>query len=463
MSGEQQQAAVRYRYYPAAAGTLDSSWLAVGGFGVAVENMLAPTLWHGMKAAKGRYVPSPDAPFGSLRACEDMADTFRGAVLRRTLRHWSRDGRQLQHFVENYPVPGYFFMPARRDRRLEFQAAVDQQIERIQYAVHSIAGMPFHDIASKESVAMAADVDTRNIWRKIVARFDEAGDLTCHLLYAEDGYAVRSRFGGWENDRNESLRSILSRPKSAADLSESFASVLLMRPKAAQWLRELAVHVVDSRELPFTVNGTRMLAPHGFGGIHGGSGWLGGREYCSPHSYQSTTRFVAQPWCEAQMEQYDSMPTYGWLYRPQVVDYAESGEGGEPATDQRTQRLQDGIQGLIEKAFAGEAPARVFYFSGSGEVAAGRGALLFSALARVAPRLQMHDPAVGCNLSHCLGDLGVASTFAGLGLAAFCSWEEGGNSLVVDLREDTGATVLGFKSSGKDYWQQFKRAPFHDI
>ena len=282
MSGAQQEAPVRYRYYAAAPGALTSPWLVVGGFGVAVENMGAPTLWQGMKKAAGGYVANPDAPFNSLRDCQDMADTFRGAVLRRTLRHWATDGETLKHFVENYPIPTCVSLPGRKERSVEFQVLANESNRRVQYALQNIAGMAFHEIGHIDT--RATHVDLQLAWRTVMSRFDGAGDLNCQLLYAEDGYAMRSRPGGWEPPQPVGPRGVLARPKSASDLSESFASVLLMRPAAAQWLAELAPHTIDSRPVKTLSNGMRIVGRHGFGGIHNETVWFGRNGYRPPHS-----------------------------------------------------------------------------------------------------------------------------------------------------------------------------------
>mgnify|MGYP003583881091 FL=1 len=458
MSSLDEAAPVRYRYQPPSAAEAASPWLQVAGVGLGVEYMRAETLWSQLEARAG-HLAAPDAPAGSVRACQERAHLFRGAALRRALSHYSPDHTELKEFVENYPIPGYFIGPS-KEPQLDFQKWMDAYNERVSFARDKVAHMPYHRVDGPTS-HFSSNVHAAQAWSEIFQRFDSAGDLNSMLLFAEDGYAIRSQFGYWRNKEGETLAQILSRPKTPVDLSESVAGVLLLRPQSTNWLQELAPHTIDSQKLTVTTNGLRLRGPHGFGGFHGDGHRVGITTYRSPENY-TTTSNVPLPWSEWQMNQYLGMPVYGWLHRPEIARFTGDSKALLPM-EERLGGPRRALPQAVQQAFEGAAPERVFFAVGTNAQAPVRTSLLQRAAAEVLPQLQLYDPKVGYDLSHRLGEMGAASGAVAVGLAAVAGWVTGGTALVVDFRDDGAASVLAFKPSSQAYRNQFVKPPYEDV
>jgi len=444
----------RYRYHPSAAAEIVPAALQVIGVGLTVEQHPVHTLWAQIEASGGSRIPSP-APAGSLDECRAEATLFRAATLRSLLRHWPASGAAPQEFVENYPVPGMFAWPSRYTDAAELQALIDHYFQSVRGALHSGAGMPFHDISATRS---SFQLNTNNdlLWVKAFERFDAAGDLNSMLLWAEDGYAVRTETGGWQNAKGEAMHSILSRTKGAADVSDSFAGLLMARSGAAEWLRELAPHTYDSSQVVRLGNGQQSRTAHGVARL-GRDHHTGHANYRSPSAYEKTTAHVPSIWSDAQVAQYDGMPTLAWVHRPHLASY---GADDTMPDAQRVAQLQTALQAVLDGPMKGQVPARIMYDTGPGEGGVQRMLLLRQAIAAVFPTFNLLDVKSGYDLSIRLGEIGAASAFAGVGLASLAAWETGESTVVVNARRKDGVTLLAVKPTNNAYREQFKKRPY---
>lgn len=458
MSGTNDTPAKRYRYDPPTAAEVTSPWLTVAGVGLGVESMRAETLWSRLQAEPGNYLEAPDGPAGSLRNCLERARLFRGSVLRRALTHRSPDHRDLKEFIENYAIPMRIVGPG-RNPEVEFERWVSAYDERVQFALHKVAGMGFHSV--KAVSGFASDALASNAWNQLFDQFDEAPDRNCTLLVAEDGHAIRSEFGKLRNEHEETLAQRLSRPKSPSDLSESFASLLFLRPASTLWLQELAPHTMDSQKLTVTSSGLRLRDSYGFGGFHNDGHKMGIENVRRPSTY-ATTSNVPSPWSRRQLQQYQDMPTYGQLHRPERADFADESNSLLPF-EQRLAQLSGALDRMVRQALEGIAPSRVFYIAGCDAGASQRIRLLQQAMAQALPALQLHDPNVGYDLSQRLGEMGAASGAVAVGLAAVAGWLTGGTALVVEIRDDVAGAVLAFKPSPQEYRKKFVKPPYEDV
>ncbi|QNK72402.1 DUF2875 family protein [Variovorax sp. PAMC28562] len=448
----------RNRYMPPLAADVVFRALKVAGVGLAVEQTPAYALWTQVEAAGGARLAFPP-PVGSLDACRRRADLFRALALGDALTHWSVDGLRQEGFVESYAIPFQGVTPTHKHR--PFPEWSGPYMQRVQNALHNGASLPFHDISERHAM-LGAKTLSDTIWMNVFKRFDAAPDLNSLLLLAEDGYAVRAETGGWENARKEPLASILSRDKVRGDLSETFASLLLLRPVAAEWLREWSLHVSDRSDITTHADGRRSRGPHGPGKFQARSfdpsAGPAGAYFGADRRFEATAH-VPAAWSHVQMAQYDNMPALAWLCRPQVIDCLDDNKS-LLSTAERSARWQAALQAAVKESLDGKPPARIFYDTGSDDAASERGALFRRAVASVLPGFKLHEPKVGYDLTARLGDTGAASAFAGVGLASLAAWEAGGTALLVNLRRDDGATILPVLSANSDHRKKFKRRPY---
>ncbi|APW35843.1 hypothetical protein RD110_00280 [Rhodoferax koreense] len=450
--------AQRYRYEPSAAPDILPVALQVFGVGMRIAHHPARDLWALVEAGGGRLIEQP-APPGSLRACQDEAALWRRTTLGDVLRYWPAGDGPRKTFVENYPVPAVLVGPTRWAQAAASAAVNRAYFENLVWSMQS-SGLPFHRLSGERST-VSWETGNDNLWTAIFQRFDKAGDLNSLLLWAEDGYAMRAQTGGWQAPPSgaagagqpETLQAILSRDRRASDLSDAFVSLLLGRHAAAEWLRELAPHVVDSVEVTQFPDGRSGRGKHGFGGL-GRYNDVGHTTYRSPRTYTRTPH-VPEPWSQAQMAQYDETPTLAWVYRPAEASYSKV----EPQA-QRVAALQQALQSALDGPLQGQPPARIMFDPGVGETSQERMLVLRQAVRAVLPAFALHDPRAGYHLGERLGDCGAASAFAGIGLASLAAWETGASAIVINARRDDGATVLVVQPNNPAYRAHFRKRPY---
>jgi hypothetical protein len=276
------------------------------------------------------------------------------------------------------------------------------------------------------------------LWWSTFEAFDTQGDLNSLLVWAEDGYAVRSELGGWENpqsQRSEALEDILARPKRPGQLRDTFSGLLLTRPEAAEWLREWSLHVRDASQESQFPNGVVGRGPHGFGGLRTEAS-DGGSNYRVSRGDFKPTPNVPALWSQAQYAAYSQMPTLALLLKPEFARF----DAGL-SMDGRGEALEAAMKAVLEGPLRDRPPKRLFY-----SVAPGGDdlALLARSMAKAASQSGLLDPGRGFRLEQCLGgELGAASMNAAIGLASIAVWETDEPALVVNLRDPRGALVFG--------------------
>lgn len=446
----------RVRYQPAAAST--ARFLHVSGVGLRVEQVPAGPLWNRVQRRASPDEEAP-APPGSLDSCRENAGLFRSAALRAALTHRPKNGER-GRFVENYPLPTLMALPpstqldaaalvpwSRTYQSSESKRGVPWQLQ------NGPAGMAFHQLGFKVPPHFeTAGVD---LWRSAFDAFDTQGDLNSLLVWAEDGYAARAELGGWENpqgQRSESLEDILERPKRPGQLRDIFSGLLLMRPAAAEWLREWSLHVRDVSQDSHFPNGVVARGPHGFGGLHA-EAYDGGANYRASLGDFKPTPNVPSLWSPSQYEQYSQMPTLALLLRPQFARF----DAGM-SMDQRTKALEAALKAVLEDSLLERPPKRVFYSAASdGDDTA----LLARCMAKVAPQDRLLDTGAGFRLEQCLGgELGAGGMNAAIGLATIAVWETGEPALAVNLRDPRGALVSALFPPPLEYRQKLNSRPY---
>ncbi|WP_211443027.1 DUF2875 family protein [Collimonas humicola] len=389
-----------------------------------------------------------------MAALRQLRELGSAAVLRSSLHYWDASAKKVQEFVENYAIPTLLMLPAMQRESPDASGWGAKYAEDVLRALRRRGHMAFHDL---NVVKLRMQTSNDLSWQLLFEQFDQAADLNSLLLFAEDGYAIREQTGGWENAQKESADAILARKKRATDLTDICASLLLARPIAADWLRELAPHVRDASQITTFENGRQGRTAHGFDkwDSHFARTWLESGKGIP----FTPTETVQRPWSSEQVAQYDAMPTLAWVYRPQLASYLDQ-NGQRLPMAARTAVLQTALQAAIEGPLQGKAPTRIFYDTGVGEASQDRLMPVVQALTTLLPEFELFHPQRGYNLGQRLGDMGAASAFAGVGLATLAAWESGGTALVINLRRNNGATVLAVKPPGAAYRQQFAKRPY---
>jgi len=431
--------AKRIRYQPAAAAS--AKILHVSGVGLRVDHVPAGPLWDRVQRQASPDEEAPQPP-GSLDMCRERAGLFRSAALRAALTHRPKNGER-GRFVENYPLPTMTALPpatrldtaalAQWSRR--YQSSEDQR--GLPWQLHDgPAGMAFHQLAFLAQPRFEAA--GAGLWRSAFDAFDTQGDLNSLLVWAEDGYAVRSELGGWESlqgQRNETLEDILVRPKRPGQLRDTFSGLLLTRPGAAEWLREWSLHVRDASEDSHFPNGVVGRGPHGFGGLRAEAYDRGANYHASLGDFRPTPN-VPVLWSQAQYAQYSQMPTLALLLKPELARF----DAGM-SMDQRAVALEAVLKAVLEGPLRDQPPKRMFY---SATPDGDEAMLIARCMAKVAPQGGLLDPGRGFRLEQCLGgELGAGSMNAAIGLASIAVWETNEPALAVNLRDPRGALVFG--------------------
>jgi hypothetical protein len=430
--------AKRYRYRPAAASP--AGLLHVSCVGLRVDHVPAGPLWDRVRRQAPPDEEAPEPP-GSLDACRDSAGLFRSAALRAALTHRPRNDER-GRFVENYPLPTLMALPRATQMAADALAQWSRRYQSsesphgVPWQLHDgPAGMAFHQLGIKAQPRF--EPAGLELWRLAFQAFDTQGDLNSLLVWAEDGYAVRSELGGWQNpqgQRDETLQDILTRRKRPGQLRDIFSGLLLMRPEAAEWLREWSLHVRDASQESKFPNGVVGRGPQGFGGLHT-EAYDGGVNYRVSRGDFQPTPNVPALWSQAQYAAYSQMPTLALLAKPELARF----DAGMPE-EGRAAALEAALKAVMEGPLRDRSPKRLFYCTASdGDDLA----LLARCMAKGAPQNGLLNPGRGFRLEQCLGgELGAGSMNAALGLASIAVWETDEPALVVNLRDPRGALVF---------------------
>ncbi len=157
--------------------------------------------------------------------------------------------------------------------------------------------------------------------------------------------------------------------------------------------------------------------------------WHQGKEGFKP------TPWVPVRWTKWQLEdEYDRAPLVGYLHRP--IEVKLNGD-----IHQQTQAMANGWKAALATLPDGQAPQWLFYDTGGND----KRVIPFSsamALADTPHRLDFSDAKHSYNLTRRVADTGASSPFIQLALATMRSYDKGGVSATVNLRQDGRASII---------------------
>ena len=152
------------------------------------------------------------------------------------------------------------------------------------------------------------------------------------------------------------------------------------------------------------------------------------------------------PWNSEQLEQFDALPTLGFLHRPVFVRFADS--DGQPLkqTDERQAALQAGWQSALETLPDSQrraGPSRVIVATGGNSSQLIEFHRLLHHLAENGGRKFDPDkPTELINTDHRLGNTGAATFFMQAAIGVLGSYRDGGVSAAVNLRDPSEASIV---------------------
>ncbi len=146
------------------------------------------------------------------------------------------------------------------------------------------------------------------------------------------------------------------------------------------------------------------------------------------------TPWLPVRWTKWQLEDADRAPLLGYLHRP--VEVTLNGD-----VHQQTQSMTDGWKAALATLPEGQAPQWLFYDTAGND----KRIIPFSsamALPDTPHKLDFSDAQHSYNLSRRVADTGAASPFAQLALATMRSYDKGGVSATLNLRQDGRASII---------------------
>lgn len=412
------------------------------GAGVAVESYRnhpaypEADLWQAVQQSQGQYIVQSNP--------ERYPQTFSDAEIVNTRRTRHALESALLHFMDSYPLPLLAVGAAANIP----DSDVARQAARAMLAGSFVTPADGGAITGAGVFTQCADLHFQRgqvLQTYLNNRPDLMWDILFHTLEthtdapvigmaAHDGIVARARHV-IDSDRAafDALFVDATRPKLPRVLSDSSTVLILAHRGRADALRPFATgsHMYDRMQTVTHQGRPWRTAASGF------DGWRPGARQRSP------TPYLEQPWTQFQMEQFDSLPQLGTVYRPQIASYwVESDQLVAPA--QRQARFEAALEAALAP-LDGQPPTRVFFDSGSvwgDRIGSQQFGWLSAALGSLHPEFDLYDAQIGIDLVQCLGELGAGSPFVAVALASMAGMQAGGASLIANLRRHDGVTLM---------------------
>lgn len=164
-----------------------------------------------------------------------------------------------------------------------------------------------------------------------------------------------------------------------------------------------------------------------------------------PKDWKPTPWFPV-PWNREQMKTFDNLPSLGFIHRPVFVKFED--EHGKPVTrrDARQKLLEAGWQQALQTlpdAERTKGPARIVAaFDNDVDHLVAMENMLHQYAAQGGPEIDSGKTAQFINTDRRLGNTGAATFFVQMALGVMGSYNEGGTSAAVNLRDPAGASIV---------------------
>ncbi|WP_332455301.1 type VI lipase adapter Tla3 domain-containing protein [Pseudomonas sp. St29] len=327
----------------------------------------------------------------------------------------------LRNFLEKWPVPTITVVRSWSAQTPNLRFRPERTQEMLASMVNSYrtdAGLHWHRIRNLQNGIVCNDTP-EGLLENLFQLFERNPDLPAVLIYSVEGINM----AGALSSRDISLKSLgaVAGPRQPDKLTDAMVALVVGRPERVEWLRYYA---------QFTKTNKNPIDPE-----FTGWGWR------KPAVEFQPSPFIPQPWTQRAFEQWDALPVLARIHRPVTVSLQR------PDTGERLKReaLTTQLAGAWKTATDGlvSPPSRVFYDGGLNSVPL---ADLAPALSAAHSSLDLLDSREGYNLTQRLGDTGAASPFVGLALATMASYLNADTSVVVPMRRQDQATIIGVTS-----------------
>lgn len=245
----------------------------------------------------------------------------------------------------------------------------------------------------------------------------------------------------WEDPDNEFLQETLRRTYIALEDSvptrEKLAhpekhSPIGRQPTVAEWL-PVAAAFAKRPEFDRPEDGSPTLSSW--------KRWL----HHPPRDWKPTPWFPV-PWNRNQLAAFDRLPTLGYIHRPVFIKFED--EHGKPVTrrDQRQKILDAGWQQALQtlpEAERAKGPARIVgAFGDDPEQQLALEGVLYRYAEQGGPEIDTGKTAQFINTDRRLGNTGAATFFVQMALGVMGSYNDGGTSAAINLRDKSGASIV---------------------
>lgn len=164
-----------------------------------------------------------------------------------------------------------------------------------------------------------------------------------------------------------------------------------------------------------------------------------------PRDWKPTPWFPI-PWNRFQMETFDKLPTFGFIHRPTFVKFVDS--DGKPVThrDERQKILAAGWQEALlslPEAERTKGPARIIAaFGDKTEQEILLDTTLTAYAAQGGPTFDSNNIEQFINMDRRIGNTGAATFFVQMAIGVLGSYQAGGVSAAINLRDPTEASII---------------------
>ena len=419
--------------------------LEVLGLGLVVEKFRNAAVWEAIKGVENDAHATilPKEP----EVIKDLMREQRGGK-----RSGDAAEYAMRYFVEKVPIPGFVIFPKPPGKHPRFLEAGAGTLmgHRDPFTLFITAGQIYADNPD-EALGVIFDF------------FDTHPDVPAVYVYADDGYTTKKFLSDYNPDDINGLPGW--KPGDPTEAMTAF--VLVRRDRVDKLIRPFAVNEkfgLDYDDKTSFVN--RVW--HFFFSIkkrHTDSALPTVEEWIAevpklmaeaetvpvsgllpfwermPDGFKPSP-WIPVPWTQWQLKEFDDLPTLGYLYRPQYANYVAP--DGKPLGNQaRETAFADAWQGALDSLPEEQAPKRMFFDAGGNSGSARGLPPMMNAFGTRYPDAgwDLNSPSM-INLSARLDDTGAASPFVQIALAIIASYRDGGVSATVNLRRETGTSIL---------------------
>ncbi|MDY7578174.1 DUF2875 family protein [Herbaspirillum sp. RTI4] len=390
-------------------------------------------LWNAVEQSNGRYIISQDP----LQYPKD----FRALQMMGAKRREDTVEAAMREFMDRYPLPisvvGPWDPEAHDAKGSETvrEANADSFVVTKDDAHYKergeFAGLLFQ---SGQVINSYLHDNPDKLFNTVFKTFDHYGDLPAMGIASKDG--MIERVAHWYYTDKPTFEKMIDpayHPKQSRIYSDSMTFLTLVRRGRIDWLRSFAPLVKDTMVLKiFSKGDTPARNWSEF------AGW----KRPPPQPFVPTP-YIATPWTEFQIDQFDHLENRGTLHRPQVISYLDEHRKPVKAAE-RQSRTEAALRAALAP-LGGKMPARIFYDYGSvweDRTSYTRYLPFVQSVHNIDEEFDLFDRKKSFDLAQILGDTGAGSPFVAVALASMAAMQSGGATLIANLRRNDGATFI---------------------